>query len=132
MTTEIKAGRKLDAIVAERLFGWRWEKRFETSDPSFIPPENDPRLVWCAEWDDDGYPDYLPHYSSDSETVSDVLNAITRPPSGLAVKITGGDEGLEIPYCVQIGSARHDIVLSEAHSMSLPLAVSIAVEGLKK
>jgi len=45
-------------ILAEKVFGWRREENF------FVPPENSPRIGWCAKWDEDGFPDWLPDYEN--------------------------------------------------------------------
>ena len=72
----MEAGRELDEIVAEKVMGWKWDRRYPTSDPQFIPPEGDPRLAWAAEWDERGIPEYLPEYSTDLGMAWEIVDRV--------------------------------------------------------
>lgn len=50
-----------DAFLAIRDHGWEVSKNSQR--PLLIPPETDDRRNWCAMWDEDGLPHWLPKYS---------------------------------------------------------------------
>jgi len=65
------AGREVDALIAVNVFGWKWTPKM------LIPPDDDRRLNWAAEWDMEGRPNWLPDYSThiaDAWVVVDKLN----------------------------------------------------------
>ena len=68
----MSAGREMDALIAEKIFGWSWNGNF------LLPPSDHPASVnhWCAEWDDDGRPHWLPNYSTDLTTAWEVVEKI--------------------------------------------------------
>lgn len=39
--------------------GWRYDGRL------FVPPEGDKRRAWCAEWDENGLPNWLDNWPTD-------------------------------------------------------------------
>lgn len=75
-----KAGRELDALVAERVMGWTWD-RPKSEGGVLGPCEGDPRFNWCAEWDKDGLPDWLPKYSTNHDAALDVFAKMLSHPS---------------------------------------------------
>lgn len=72
MTEELKPGRELDALVAEKLFDWKWDSSLLTP-PKGTPMHDD---NWCAEWDDEGRPGWLPKYSTDRALMFEVLDRV--------------------------------------------------------
>ncbi len=56
------SSRLKDADIAVEKHGWTWVNRFGDR-PILLAPEGDERIHWCAQWDENGIPHYLPHYS---------------------------------------------------------------------
>ena len=55
--------RMLDAKIAVEKYGWTWEEKgFGVEGQFLVPPPNDERIHWCATWDKDGIPSYLPEF----------------------------------------------------------------------
>lgn len=50
-----------DAFIAIR--DHNWELHDVGSRKILVPPSSDERRMWCAEWDEDGLPHWLPKYS---------------------------------------------------------------------
>lgn len=76
--TDLTAGVQLDRLVAERVMGWI------DAGGMHPPPLDDPRRNWAAVWDADGWPDWLPPYSSDIISAWEVIERL-----GLAWCISG-------------------------------------------
>ena len=71
---KMPAGRKMDALIAERVFGWSWNGDF------LLPPPDHPASVnhWCAKWDDAGRPHWLPNYSTEIQDALTVAEKMMR------------------------------------------------------
>lgn len=52
-----------DAFLAIRDHGWELVQVTEEGKKILMPPTNDDRRYWCAMWDEDGLPHWLPKYS---------------------------------------------------------------------
>lgn len=50
-----------DAKIAVEKYGWTWLEHHGVK--LLVPPETDERRNWCASWDQQGIPHYLPKYS---------------------------------------------------------------------
>jgi hypothetical protein len=67
---QIPEGRGMDALIATSVFGWRIEGRLT------VPPPGDPRISWCAMWDAEGRPHWMPNYSTDLVSAFEVVKRI--------------------------------------------------------
>lgn len=56
-----RVNRLADAFLAIRDHGW--EVSNSHPRPTLLPPLKDERRQWCAMWDEDGLPHWLPKYS---------------------------------------------------------------------
>ncbi|MGG0667901.1 hypothetical protein ABE073_05145 [Lederbergia citrisecunda] len=56
-----RISRLADAFLAVRDHGWRVANNY--SRLILVPPESDEKSNWCALWDEDGLPHWLPKYS---------------------------------------------------------------------
>lgn len=84
MTAEqMPAGREMDALVAERVFGWEWFEVGDTKHTRMLRPAD--RFTYGAIADRDGvkYLSGLPRYSTDVSDAWLVVEHITRPPATL-------------------------------------------------
>lgn len=54
--------RELDAKIAVKWYGWRWNEN-TVGGKLLLPPPDDKRTHWCGIWDENGIPHYLPRYS---------------------------------------------------------------------
>lgn len=70
----MNAGRELDALIAQHVFGWA--RKSDTPGDWLGPPPEDPRHVWCGEWDENGLPNYLPKWSTDIATAWEVVEKL--------------------------------------------------------
>lgn len=103
----MQVGRELDALIAVRLFGWRWMRYPAPNNPSLLltglfPPEAPDRIctangydqVWepsnehaprfstwdtCAWWEDGEFQRGFPHYSTDIAAAWTVVERLTDP-----------------------------------------------------
>lgn len=55
------SNRLADAFLAIRDHGW--ELSYLYGRPLLVPPETDERRSWCAEWDKNGLPHWLPKFT---------------------------------------------------------------------
>lgn len=69
---EMPAGREMDALVAEKVFGWVRGSDF------LVPPPGDHRWTWAARWDEDGLPHWLPDYSTNVSAAWKITEKIGR------------------------------------------------------
>ena len=76
------AGRKMDALIAVSILGWEKGKWI-------TPPENHPASInnWCAEWDDLGCPNWMPHYSTDISAAQEATEKWLDSHSDYAISI---------------------------------------------
>lgn len=60
-----RANKLADAFLAIRDHGWEVSHYYPR--PLLVPPTTDERRQWCAKWDEDGLPHWLPKYSEGEE-----------------------------------------------------------------
>lgn len=85
MSTPVKPGRELDALVAEKVMGWN-----RSPAPSFdrnreiLGPHENMTAAWSASWEPVGSiqvpRDILPHYSTDKSGAKQVIYAMADKP----------------------------------------------------
>lgn len=55
--------REIDALIAEKLFNWEWNK-VNDDRQMLVPPLDNERRFWTGMWENNGIPHYLPRYST--------------------------------------------------------------------
>lgn len=60
-----RVNRLADAFLAIRDHGWEIVNLGFNTKKIIVPPLDDKRRDWCATWDEDGLPHWLPKYSED-------------------------------------------------------------------
>lgn len=99
------AGPECDRIIAERVMGWNGQGELHG------PPPGDRRENWAAEWNKDGWPDWLPKYSTEIADAWEVVEHVG---------------GLELTHILD---STHDFWLAEfagngeATAATAPLAI---------
>lgn len=108
--TELKAGRELDALIAEKVMGLKYE--FEGDSPIYAPN------------------DFLPHYSTEIASAWEVIDKMWRDGEWRVTVFYGGDEarwwGAEFAYDANhLGAAYHALYdrKVEARADTAPLAI---------
>ncbi len=69
----MRPGRELDAVVAEKVMGWKWISPETPGNPLLVSPPDDKRQLWSGIWDERGIPHYLPFYSIDISAAWEVF-----------------------------------------------------------
>lgn len=62
---EMQAGREMDALVAERVMGWDRDVMGCLGAPKGAKEYDTQCHSWIGAWDENGNPNFLPHYSTD-------------------------------------------------------------------
>ncbi|MCY9737500.1 hypothetical protein M5X17_27745 [Paenibacillus alvei] len=65
--------RERDAWISVVACGWEWTNYY--GNDLLIPPPSDERINWCATWED-GLPNWLPHYSTSSTAIGELVSTI--------------------------------------------------------
>jgi hypothetical protein len=91
-----KQGREMDALVAERVMGWRWLKVIGCRNPIFMPPEQLaeylPEYVKKNVLSYDGNPpSRLPHYSTDITAAFHVIEHLRQ--QSMMLSVSWGNDG---------------------------------------
>lgn len=111
------AGRDMDALTALKFFGWHWENVLEGF---LMPPSHHPAMLnnWAGEWDENGYPNWLPEYSKIISLAWEVLEMIQK--FGWSFELT--DTDMQGDYVIRIWQPR-GIKKYAARAESAPLAI---------
>jgi len=80
-TTKLEAGPELDALVAERVMGWKWTQDLARCCNFLIPPHEQAKrlpeyLVKNPEWEDI-HSGFIPTYSTDISAAYRAMNKVT-------------------------------------------------------
>jgi len=117
-------GRIIDGLIAEAFYDWSWASWGQSK--LFVPSKEDKRFDWCAEWDEKGYPNYLPSYSENISQAFEVLDLVVKEPFAYhieSVNIVGGQK----KYWIDIWGDDEDglggIKTFWAEGDSLPLSI---------
>lgn len=112
----VQAGRDLDALVAEKVMGWRWSGRY------LVPPADVETSFWDGSCNRDGVPRFLPRYSTDISAAWGVVEKLRDEVAFLDI-LPAADH-----YIVKIQSAHGtDYVTAE----TAPLAICLAALKVK-
>lgn len=71
---DMKVGRKLDSLIAEKIFGWYWE--YIGDREILIPPFGSDLIHLTTVWDKNGLPLYLPHYSTNIDYAWEIIDKL--------------------------------------------------------
>ena len=131
--TAAVAGRELDALVAEKVMGWRRLNYLPTyRQPPIVPPDHIPGLR--AD---------LPEYSTDVAASWTIVDHLTKYPQSNIVAVCQPHDGNPASCRIVLGGAAdlsHGELLDHlsyfgkgvtAHSKTVPLAICLAALKLK-
>lgn len=111
---QVGAGRELDAMIAERIMGWRWHEVLAVWSPYPYSTLAETRSAseWCP--------------STDIAVAWEVLEVMHGRGFGIEVFRYGKSEGLEVLWFVDIGGA--DTVSAETAPLAICRAALAALE----
>jgi hypothetical protein len=139
------AGRELDALVAERCFGWRWRQYPAPGNKKMLtglfPPEAPKRVcvpnhydsIWlpsdataprfsdwdsCPWWEDGAIQHGIPSYSTDLAAAGQVLKKLDHDYFDINIQ---NAPGLTNEWYVQFTGLEHSV-----NAKTLPLAICLA------
>lgn len=105
----MKAGRELDALVAEKVMGWVWIKEINSPRaPELLPPNGHSPVM--AD-------DPIPRFSTDIAAAWSVIEKLSGPDEYATYQITNAGAAGDVFVCVGKG---------EAFAETLPLAICLA------